>query len=118
MSSSVYQTTPKNQTANHNEDSIHETSSIPTTLKNQTANHNEDPNHKISTMSQTTPKNRTPHFVEDPIHVTSFINQTTHRSLPIKILSNLSDTALGSPLPTVSKDLSSSFITNGKVLTF
>jgi len=96
MSSSVYQITPKNQTANRNE----------------------DPNHEISTINQTTPKNRTPNFVADPIHETSFINQTTHRSLPINILSNLSDTALASPLSSISKNLSSSFITNNKVLHF
>lgn len=95
MSSSVYQTTPKNQTANLNE----------------------NPNHEISSRNQTL-KNRTPNFVTDPNHETIFINQATHRSLPINILSNLSDTALASPLPSISKNLSSFFITNGKILHF
>lgn len=96
ISSSVYQTTPKNQTANLNVDSNHETSSI----------------------FQTTPKNQTANLNLDSIHETSSINHTTHRSLPINILSNLSDSTLASPLPSTSRDLSSSFIINGKILYF
>eukprot|EP00102_Acyrthosiphon_pisum_P020854 XP_016658064.1 PREDICTED: uncharacterized protein LOC107883111 [Acyrthosiphon pisum] len=114
ISSSVYQTTPKNQTANLNVDSNHETSSIfQTTPKNQTANLNLDSIHETSSIFQTTPKNQTANLNLDSIHETSSINHTTHRSLPINILSNLSDSTLASPLPSTSRDLSSSFIING-----
>lgn len=71
-----------------------------------------------SSVYQTTPKNQTANLNVDSNHETSSINHTTHRSLPINILSNLSDSTLASPLPSTSRDLSSSFIINGKILYF
>lgn len=119
ISSSVYHTTPKNQTANLNVDSNHETSSMfQTTPKYQTVNLNVDSNHETTSIFQTTPKNQTANLNVDSNHETSSINHTTHRSLPINILSNLSDSTLASPLPSTSRDISSSFIINGKILYF
>ena len=71
------------------------------------------------TVYQSISKNHITNLKVDLNYETSSISQTTHRSLPINVLSNLTDTAaLASPLLSTSRNLSSSFIINGKIPNF